>query len=270
MRLGPMSIGLRSVVRHGLGTWAPAVLTASLLLSACDVSPSETEADDVSGTSRSVDSDDAAPVPAREAVQDFDAAFEHAYREAWSETPPTALAGTRLQHSTAVRAEVVRSFLRDYRPLERATADDLRAMLESGGAFRDTDAAMSALGLDARDLVDVLALHHAVHWAVVNRDRVRPEQLPAIRKAVASSSLMAGLSTAGDGARQEAADRAAILTAIRSREYGTLLQAGQADALRRYGDQVAAEFLSRHGIDLRDGDIARLPPLDTRGAPHSP
>src|SRR5690606_131558 len=198
-----------------------------------------------------------------------DAAFEHAYREAWSEPRP-ALADTRLQHSTAVRAEVVRSFLRDYRPLERATADDLRAMLESGAAFRDTDAAMSALGLDARDLVDVLALHHAVHWAGVNRDRVRPERRPAIRKAVASSSLMAGLSTAGDGARQEAADRAAILTAIRSREYGTLLQAGQADALRRYGDQVAAEFLSRQGIDLRDGDIARLPPLDARGAPHSP
>ncbi|MGJ4729969.1 hypothetical protein [Luteimonas sp. SDU101] len=194
----------------------------------------------------------------------FDAEFERLYREGWDDTSSARRPDTRLRQSAAIRGEVVQAFLRDYRPLEQATSEGLRAMLEDGSAFRETGAAMDALGLDRDDLLDVLALHHAVHWAVVNRDRVRPEQLPAIRQAVASSSLMAGLASAGEAARQEAADRASLLTAIRSREYGTLLQTRQSDALRRYGEQVAAEFLSEHGIDLRDGDVARLPPLDTR------
>lgn len=154
----------------------------------------------------------------------------------------------------------MQEFLRDYQPLEQATRDELRGMLESGDAFRDVAGAMSSLGLDADDLADVITLHHAVHWAVVNRDRVRREQLPAIRRAVASSVLMDRLDASDHAARQDFADRAIMLTAIRSREYAAL-QGGETEALRKYGDQVAAEFLSRHGIDLREGDVDRLPPL---------
>lgn len=193
----------------------------------------------------------------------FDARFERLYLEGWHRASPDADGGRApaLARSDAVRTRVVNAFLRDYRPLEQSTRGELRAMLESGDAFREADAAMASLGLDGDDLVDVLAMHHAVHWAVVNRDRVRAEQLPAIREAIASSALMAELEAAGDAARQEAADRAAMLAAIRSREYVRLLQAGDADALRRYGDRVAVDFQARHGIDLREGDLDRLPPL---------
>lgn len=155
----------------------------------------------------------------------------------------------------------MQEFLRDYQPLEQATRDELRGMLESGDAFRNVAEAMSSLGLDADDLADIITLHHAVHWAVVNRDRVRREQLPAIRGAVASSVLMDGLDASDHAARQDIADRAIMLTAIRSREYAALQGGGETEALRKYGDQVAAEFLSRHGIDLREGDVDRLPPL---------
>ena len=112
--------------------------------------------------------------------------------------------------------------------------------------------ALAELGLDADNLVDVLALHHAVHWAVVNRDRVQREQLPAIRQAVAASPLLERMSLEDDAARQAMADRAALLAAIRSREYARLLQAGDPGELQRYGAAVAAEFRQEYGIDLRD------------------
>lgn len=197
--------------------------------------------------------------PEASASTAFNARFERLYRDGWADasagTPDT---GLRL--SPTLRNTLVQAFLRDYRPLERATRGELRAMLESGDAFREVGEAMSTLELDADDLVDILAMHHAVHWAVVNRDRVRREQLPAIRQAVASSALLAGLAS-DDALRQEAADVAVMLTAIRSREYVALRQAGDTRALREYGEQVAAEFVSRHGIDLREGDVDRLPPL---------
>lgn len=189
--------------------------------------------------------------------------FERLYRNGWG-APVAEPPAAGLAPSPALRNGNVQAFLRDYRPLERATRAELRAMLESGDAFRDVGEAMSSLGLDTADPVDILAMHHAVHWAVVNRDRVRREQLPAIRGAVASSALLATLAASGDAARQEAADRAMMLTAIRSREYVALQRAGETQALREYGEQVAAEFLSRHGIDLREGEVDRLPALPAR------
>lgn len=190
----------------------------------------------------------------------FDASFERLYRNGW-DAPAADASDTGLRRAPERREQSVQAFLRDYRPLEQATRRELRAMLESGDAFREVSGAMSSLGLDADDPVDILAMHHAVHWAVVNGDRVRREQLPAIRGAVASSALMDGLDVSDDAAKQDLFDRAMMLTAIRSREYVALQRAGETQALRRYGEQVAAEFLSRNGIDLREGDVDRLPPL---------
>ena len=165
-------------------------LLAGWVLPGCGVAPSDAPTD--GRPARTVPADIAARVSAQTRAPAFDAEFERLYREGWDDAASAWRPGTRLRQSAAIRGEVVQAFLRDYRPLEQATSEGLRAMLEDGSAFRETGAAMDALGLDRGDLVDVLALHHAVHWAVVNRDRVRPEQLPAIRQTVASSSVRAG------------------------------------------------------------------------------
>lgn len=198
----------------------------------------------------------------------FDERFERDYLKGWQGADAGSPAPGALGRSTAVRAATVRAFLRDYTPLETATVDGLPAMAESGDAFRDAEGAMAELGLDPDDLVDVFAMHHAVHWAVVNRDRVRREHLPAIRAAVASSPRLIALQSADAGSRQVAADRAALLAAIRSREYVALLQAGDSGALQRYADRVAAEFRQQYGIDLRESDAGSLP-TDRRGASRS-
>lgn len=197
--------------------------------------------------------------------ESFESSFERPYLDGWRAASGEARFDPRFRRSVAVRQQAVQAFLRGYRPLEQDTRE-LRALVESGQALQDFDQAMSTLGLDGNDLVDVIAMHHAVHWAVVNGDRVRPEQLPAIREAVASSTLLGELTDAGDAEKQEVADRAGILTAIRSREYAQLLGAGDRDALRRYGDRVAAEVLARHGIDLREGRVEQMRPAGTRPA----
>lgn len=247
---------LRGASRGSIGGPVVAVIALLALLAGCgDRSSGEAGAAPDSAPTEGVEASGSSSAPA------FDDHFERLYLEGWHRGVPDTARGHALQRSDAVRSRIVHAFLRDYRPLEQATRGELQAMLENGNAFRDADAAMASLGLDGDDLVDVLAMHHAVHWAVVNRDRVRREQLPAIREAIASSEMMAELDAAGDAARQEAADRAAMLTAIRSREYVSLLQAGEDAALRRYGERVAADFLARHGIDLREGDVDSLPPL---------
>lgn len=198
---------------------------------------------------------------------DFDASFERPYVDGWKAASSGARFDPRFSRSATVRQEVARAFLREYRPLEQATRGELRAFVESGHALRDSEQAMSALGLDANDLVDVVAMHHAVHWAIVNGDRVREEQLPAIREAVASSAALVQLTDVDDAGKQALAEHAAILTAIRSREYARLLGAGDRVALRRYGELVAEEILSGYGIDLREGRVGELGPAGMPLAP---
>lgn len=168
-----------------------------------------------------------------------------------------------LRRPANVRNRAASDFLRDDRPLETATSGELDALVRSGDAFRDAEGAMAELGPDGGALVGVLAMHHAVHWAVGNRDRVRREQLPAIREAIASSPLLAELQSSDDATRQSFADRAELLTAIRSREYVTLLRGCRCPAaLRRPG---AADFERRYGMDLREGDVDRVTTPGARG-----
>lgn len=223
-----------------------ACLAVTFVLGACErAAPASAE-----GAVQAVGTSQQAIAPAR-----FEEDFEAAYLRGWRDD--AAAATGPLRRSADVRDRTAADFLRDYRPLEIATTGELRMMVRSGDAFRDTEAAIAELGLDADELVDVLAVHHAVHWAVVNRDRVRREQLPAIRGAIASSPQFAQLQASDDAARQAYADRAALLTAIRSREYVSLLRAGNATDLQRYADRVAADFEQRYGIDLREGGIDR-------------
>lgn len=226
-----------------------AAMAILALLAGCD---GAAPPDAMAGPEAAVDrSDLLAAGSDRQDQQAFDSAFGRSYVQGWH-GGADGDGAVRLHRSPAVRAQVVQAFLRDYRPLERTTGAELRAWLERGDAFLDAEGAMAELGLDADNLVDVLALHHAVHWAVVNRDRVQREQLPAIRQAVAASPLLERMSLEDDAARQAMADRAALLAAIRSREYARLLQAGDPGELQRYGAAVAAEFRQEYGIDLRD------------------
>ncbi|WP_202845413.1 hypothetical protein [Luteimonas saliphila] len=198
--------------------------------------------------------------------ESFESSFERPYLDGWKAASGEARFDPRFRRSAAVRQQAVQAFLREYRPLEEATRAELRTLVESGQALQDFDQAMSTLGLDGSDLMDVIAMHHAVHWAVVNGDRIREEQLPAIREAVASSTLLEELAGTGDAGKQQVAERAAILTALRSREYARLLGSGDRVALRRYGDRVAADVLSRHGIDLREERVDQMRPAGTRPA----
>lgn len=108
---------------------------------------------------------------------------------------PSGLPGTpadtrRLWRSTDVRERTASDVLRNQQPLETATTGELQAMVRGGDAFRDAASAMVERQLDGDDLVDVLAMHHAVHWALINRDRVR-RSTPGDPDAIASSSLLA-------------------------------------------------------------------------------
>ncbi|HRO26023.1 MAG TPA: hypothetical protein PLD19_01130 [Luteimonas sp.] len=201
---------------------------------------------------------DAAPATP-EAGADPASRFDAYYRQGWESAAGSApgAAGSRFRRSAAVAGEVSAHFLDDYRPLETRTRAELHGLVADGSALEAFHRELAALGLDADDVIDVMALHDAIHWSVVNRDRVRETELAAIRSAIAPR-VRARIAREGadDRARQALADRAAIGAAIRSNEYAHLVRAGDDAGVARYGDAVRRDFCRRFGVDLGRGGAA--------------
>ena len=68
-----------------------------------------------------------------------------------------------------MRKRTASDVLRNQQPLEAAMSGELQGMVRGGDVFRDATSASAERQLDGDDLVDLLAMHHAVHWAMVNR-----------------------------------------------------------------------------------------------------
>lgn len=167
-------------------------------------------------------------------------------------------AGTRFRRSDAIARQVSSAFLDDYRPIEVVTRSDLRDFVAAGGALSAIHAEMTRSGLDVDDMVDAATLHDVVHWSIANQERVPEQALPRIRDAIRPRIALQARRMRSDRERQQFADRAGILAAIRSNEYARLAGRGDGAAARRYSDQVARDFLDRYGIDLRSGSAEEV------------
>jgi hypothetical protein len=194
-----------------------------------------------------------APVAVEVAGEDearaFDAQFQSRYRAGLHAGVGVAVP-SMYGHSAQIRRRVVEE-VRGERRLEETSREQLDALLSGGAAFAEFDEAMRALGLDPQRLADVVAMQHAVHWAVANRERFPGGRLQDLRTVVEDAPYWPQLAGADSAARQWFSERAAIMTVLRSHEYARLLQAGDVEALDRYGERVGAEFLARHGVPLR-------------------
>lgn len=194
-------------------------------------------------------------------VADYAAAFDAAYVAGYADGAGIAPSGTsdehevvtRFRRSDAIARQVSSTFMDDYRPIEVVTRPDLHDFVAGGAALAAIHAEMARSGLDADDMVDEVALHDVVHWSIANQERVPERALPAVRDAIRPRVAHQARQMHSDRERQQFADRAGILAAIRSNEYARLAGRGDRTATRRYSDQVARDFLDRHGIDLRSG-----------------
>lgn len=229
-----------------VSVWMGSALLLAATLSACEGRSTE---GDVATEERALNAPAAVAIAREEDVRAFDAQFQSTYRaglHAGVGIPVLSMYG----HSAEVRRGVVAELRRE-RARVATIPEEFDALLSRGAAFAEFDEAMRALGLDPRQLEDVVAMQHAVYWAVANRERFPGERLQDLRAAVEDAPYWPQLAGADSTARQLFSERAALMTVLRSHEYARLLQAGDVAALERYGERVGAEFQARHGVSLR-------------------
>lgn len=119
-------------------------------------------------------------------------------------------------------------------------------------ALEAVHAQMRAAALDPEDLTDVATYHAALAWLIVQRRRLDPARLEALRAQVRPALLdrLDGEGELADATLQRMADALAVEAAQFGQAFSTLERRGDRAELEALGAALQQRYLVEAGIDL--------------------